>query len=95
MAEKPVWEVYYDPNYMMDYQDTHYVIESMLKPLQDDLEELNNRIKPGGEITPVTDYSGLTNKPTINSVEITGNLTLADIGVVLASFGDIDAIFES
>lgn len=95
MAEKPVWEVYYDPNYMMDYQDTHYVVEGMIKPLQDKLEELSNRIKPDGEITPVTDYSELMNKPTINEVEITGNLTLEDIGVLISTYGDIDAIFEN
>ena len=101
MAELPTWQVVYDPDFIMDYQDTHYVVEMMIKPvqdeqksLQDELEELKQKIKPDGSVIPLTDYSDLINKPKINGVEITGELTLSDLGVETLNNDDIDSIFN-
>lgn len=39
-------------------------------------------------------YDDMTNKPTINGVELSGDLTLADLGVFEVEASDIDAMFE-
>lgn len=40
-----------------------------------------------------TNYDDLENKPTINGVELVGNLTLEDIGIGTMSSEDIDNFF--
>lgn len=41
-----------------------------------------------------SNYDEMTNKPTINGVELSGDLTLADLGVFEVEASDIDAMFE-
>lgn len=91
-----IWEVIYDPDFPMDYQDTNYVIEMRLKPLQQKIEQLEKLIAGGvdGEITLNTDYNELTNKPSINNAELKGNKTLPEIGVDQTTNKDIDNIWQ-
>lgn len=39
-------------------------------------------------------YEDMTNKPRINGVELTGNLSLEDLGLIEAQASDIDALFD-
>lgn len=39
-------------------------------------------------------YEDMLNKPTINGVELSGDLSLEDLGLVEAQASDIDALFE-
>ena len=39
-------------------------------------------------------YDDMTNKPTINGVELAGDLSLEDLGIVEVKVSDIDALFE-
>ena len=39
-------------------------------------------------------YDDMINKPTINGVELTGDLSLEDLGIVEVKMADIDALFE-
>ena len=39
-------------------------------------------------------YEDMANKPSINGVELTGNLSLEDLGLIEASASDIDALFD-
>ena len=39
-------------------------------------------------------YDDMINKPTINGVELTGDLSLEDLGIVEVKAADIDALFE-
>ncbi len=87
-SEPPVWEVLYDPNFIMDYQDTHYVIEMMLKPVLDRLAALEERIKDDGSVA--YDYNDLANLPSINGRQVKGSLSLEDIGIDKATNSDID-----
>ena len=38
-------------------------------------------------------YADIINKPTINGVTVTGDLTLADLGLTEAQASDVDAMF--
>ena len=38
-------------------------------------------------------YEDMANKPSINGVELTGDLSLEDLGLIEASASDIDALF--
>lgn len=92
--QPPVWEVIYDPDFPMDYQDTRYVIEMLLKPVQDDIKGLEDRLNgTGGDLEISLDYTKITNKPSIESKELVGNVTLDEIGVQALSNADIDSIF--
>ena len=42
----------------------------------------------------ISNYDEMTNKPTINGVELSGDLSLADLGVYEVEAADIDAMFE-
>ena len=39
-------------------------------------------------------YEDMANKPTINGVELTGDLSLEELGLIEASASDIDALFD-
>ena len=39
-------------------------------------------------------YDDMLNKPTINGVELTGDLSLEDLGIAEVKTADIDALFE-
>lgn len=47
-----------------------------------------------GADTVSANYEDMINKPTINGVELVGDLTLADLGLEEAQASDIDALFE-
>ena len=52
--------------------------------------ELNTGIKA----TPSISYNNLENKPTINGIEIDGDLTLQDLGIQEMSDDDINQLFQ-
>lgn len=52
-----------------------------LSRVEEDLLELKAAIDSGGGGGGTTDYNALTNKPSINGVELDGNLESTDIGV--------------
>lgn len=54
---------------------------------------LNPPYIAGSEIVSV-DYADITNRPTINGVELLGDLSLADLGLFEIQQADIDALFE-
>lgn len=42
-----------------------------------------------------SNYDEMTNKPTINGVELSGDLSLADLGICEAQESDIEEIFKN
>lgn len=56
---------------------------------------LNKRIKEGGGGGGGTaNYNSLTNKPIVNGVTLTGNLTLEDLGISEMTTAEIDQIID-
>lgn len=47
-----------------------------------------------GNDTASANYEDMLNKPSINGVELTGDLTLADLGIFEIEASDIDAMFH-
>lgn len=56
---------------------------------------LNKRIKEdGGGGGGTANYNSLTNKPIVNGVTLTGNLTLEDLGISEMTTAEIDQIID-
>lgn len=60
--------------------------------IEDLLIQLKEAIEQGGGGTGTTNYNNLSNKPQINSVELSGNKSLADLGIETLTTEQMNAL---
>lgn len=60
--------------------------------IEDLLLELKEVIEQGGGGGGTTDYTALSNKPQINSVELSGNKSLAELGIEGLTTAQLNAL---